>query len=65
MNNIIQSAMSNHIDFKKEIPSKDSLLHELEPFLKKPMTLYGGFVKLKMEVFVSPCETFHLLRGHP
>jgi len=49
MNNIIQSAMSNHIDFKKEIPSKDSLLHELEPFLKKPMTLYGGFVKLKME----------------
>jgi hypothetical protein len=49
MNNIIQSAMSNHIDFKKEMPTKDALLHELEPFLKRPMTLYGGYVKLNME----------------
>jgi hypothetical protein len=49
MNNIIQSAMSNHIDFKKEMPTKDALLHELEPFLRRPMTLYGGYVKLNME----------------
>ena len=49
MNNIIQSALSNYIDFKKEMPTKDKLLHELEPFLKRPMTLYGGYVKLKME----------------